>query len=137
MDANQGNRKAILLVVVLFLLGVAIGSVGTYAVTTRVLAAHPQPQPGLAHNPGQTMAMFTRELALTPDQQNQIQAIFSDTRAKYGQLHERLDPEYEQVRQQGRQRIRQVLTPDQLPKFEELLRQLDEQRRIRGSEGHN
>ena len=137
MDASQGNRKAILLVVVLFLLGVAIGSVGTYAVTTRVLAARPAPVPGLGHNPGQTMAMFTRELALTPDQQNQIQSILNDTRGKYAQLHERLDPEYEQVRQQGRQRIRQALTPEQLPKFEELLRHLDEERRQRGSEGHD
>lgn len=137
MDASRGNRKAILLVVVLFLLGIAVGSLGTYAVTTRVLAAHPQPQPGLAHNPGQTMAMFTRELALSPDQQNQIQSILNDTRGKYAQLHERLDPEYEQVRQQGRQRIRQTLTPEQLPKFEELLRQLDEERRRRGPEGHD
>jgi Spy/CpxP family protein refolding chaperone len=135
MDVRQGNRKAILLVVLLFLLGIAVGSLGTYAVTTRVLAA--RALPGLSHNPGQTMATFTRELALTPDQQNQIQAIFNDTRGKYAQLHERLDPEYEQVRQQGRQRIRQVLTPDQVPKFEELLRQLDEQRRLRGSEGHD
>ena len=135
MDASQGNRKAVLLAVILFMLGVAIGSVGTYAVTTRVLAA--RPLPGLAHNPGQTMALFTRELALTPDQQNQIQAIFNDTRSKYAQLHERLDPEYEQVRQQGRQRIRQALTPEQLPKFEELLRRLDEQRRVRGPEGHD
>ena len=135
MDASQGNRKAVLLVFVLFLLGVAVGGLGTYAVTTRVLAA--RPQMGLAHNPGQVMARFTRELALTPDQQNQIQSIFNDTRGKYAQLHERLDPEYEQVRQQGRQRIRQVLTPEQLPKFEELLRQLDEERRQRGSEGHD
>jgi Spy/CpxP family protein refolding chaperone len=135
MDASRGNRKAVLLVLVLFLLGVAIGGLGTYAVTTRVLAA--RPQAGLAHNPGQTMALFTHELALTPDQQNQIQAIFNDTRSKYAQLHERLDPEYEQVRQQGRQRIRQILTPEQLPKFEEVLRQLDEQRRLRGPEGHD
>ena len=135
MDASQGNRKAVLLVFVLFLLGVAVGGLGTYAVTTHVLAA--RPQMSLAHNPGQVMARFTRELELTPDQQSQIQAIFNDTRGKYAQLHERLDPEYEQVRQQGRQRIRQVLTPEQLPKFEELLRQLDEERRQRGGEGHD
>ncbi len=133
MDANRGNRKAVLLVVVLFVLGVAVGGLGTYAVTTRVMAA--RPQMSLSHNPGQVMARFTRELALTPDQQNQIQAIFNDTRGKYAQLHERLDPEYEQVRQQGRQRIRQVLTSEQLPKFEELLRQLDEERRQRNAEG--
>jgi Spy/CpxP family protein refolding chaperone len=128
MDANQGSRKALLLVFVLFVLGIALGSVGTYVVTTRVLAARPQATP--ARN-ADHMAMFTRDLNLTPDQQNQIQAILNDTRAHYAALHQKLDPEYEEVRHQGRVRIRQVLTPEQLPKFEELLRQMDEERRER------
>jgi len=136
MDANQGNRKAVLLVFVLFALGIALGSVGTYVVTTRVLAARPQAT--LAHNPGH-MEMFTRDLNLNQDQQNQIQAILNDTRARYAELHQKLDPEYEQVRHEGRQRIRQVLTPEQRPKFEELLRQIDEDRRKRmaATEGHD
>jgi len=136
MDANQSNRKAVLLVFVLFVLGVALGSVGTYVVTTRVQAARPQAT--LARNPGHTMAMFTRDLNLNPDQQNQIQAILNDTRARYAELHQKLDPEYEQVRHEGRERIRQVLTPEQRPKFEDLLRQIDEDRRKRGNpEGHD
>jgi len=136
MDANQSSRKAVLLVSVLFVLGIALGSVGTYVVTTRVLAARPQAT--LAHNPAHTMRMFTRDLNLTADQQSQIQAILNDTRAQYAGLHEKLDPEYEQVRQQGREKIRQLLTPDQRPKFEELLRQMDEDRRQRGAaEGHD
>jgi Spy/CpxP family protein refolding chaperone len=136
MDANQSNRKAVLLVFVLFALGIALGSVGTYVVTTRVLAARPQAT--FAHTPGH-MEMFTRDLNLNPDQQNQIQAILNDTRARYAELHEKLDPEYEQVRHEGRQRIRQVLTPEQRPKFEELLRQIDEDRRKRlaATEGHD
>jgi Spy/CpxP family protein refolding chaperone len=135
MDANQGNRKAVLLVFVLFALGIALGSVGTYLVTTRVLAARPQATS--AHNPGH-MELFTRDLNLNPDQQNQIQAILNDTRARYAELHEKLDPEYEQVRHEGRQRIRQVLTPEQRPKFEDLLRQIDEDRRQRqAKEGHD
>jgi Spy/CpxP family protein refolding chaperone len=136
METNQGNRKAVLLVFVLFVLGIALGSVGTYVVTTRVQAARPQAT--LARNPGHTMAMFTRDLNLNPDQQNQIQAILNDTRARYAELHQKLDPEYEQVRQEGRERIRQVLTTEQRPKFEDLLRQIDEDRRKRGNpEGHN
>jgi len=136
MDANQSNRKAVLLVFVLFVLGVALGSVGTYVVTTRVQAARPQAT--LARNPGHTMAMFTRDLNLNPDQQNQIQAILNDTRARYAELHQKLDPEYEQVRHEGRERIRQALTPEQRPKFEDLLRQIDEDRRKRGNpEGHD
>jgi Spy/CpxP family protein refolding chaperone len=136
MDANQGNRKAVLLVFVLFVLGIALGSVGTYVVTSHVLAARPQATQ--ARNPGH-MAIFTRDLNLNPDQQNQIQAILNDSRARYAELHEKLDPEYEQVRHEGREHIRQVLTPEQRPKFEELLRQMDEDRRQRQAitEGHD
>jgi Spy/CpxP family protein refolding chaperone len=136
MDANQNNRKAVLLVLVLFVLGIALGSLGTYVVTTRVLAA--RPQAGLARNPPGHMAMFTRDLNLSLDQQTQIQAIMNDTRARYAELHQKLDPEYEQVRHEGREHIRQVLTPEQRPKFEDLLRQIDEDRRRRETpEGHD
>ena len=129
MDDNQSSRKAVLLVLLLFVLGIALGSVGTYLVTTRVQAARPVAT--LVHNPAHTMAMYTRDLNLDADQQTQIQAILNDMRAGYAALHEKLDPEYESVRQQGRDRIRQILTPEQRPKFEDLLRQIDEDRRKR------
>ena len=135
MNANQSNRKAVLLVFVLFVLGIALGSVGTYVVTTQVQAA--RPHASLVHNYAGTVAMFTHGLGLSPDQQNQLEAIFNDMRAHYAALHEKLDPEYEQVRQQGRERIRQTLTPEQRPKFEDLLRQIDEDRRRRAAEGHD
>lgn len=127
MDNNQGSRKAYMIVFVLFILGIALGSVGTYLVTLRVQAARPVATNGRIT--GHAMALFTRDLNLTGDQQTQIQAILSDMRAHYDDLHEKLDPEYEQVRKQGRDRIRQLLTPEQRPKFEELLRQMDEDRR--------
>jgi len=128
MDANQSSRKAVLLVLLLFALGIALGSVGTYLVTMRVQAARPA---GLVHDPAHTMAIYTRDLNLNTDQQTQIQAILNDMRGGYAALHEKLDPEYERVRQQGRDRIRQILTPEQRPKLEELLRQIDEDRRKR------
>ncbi len=37
----------------------------------------------------------------------------------------------EQVRKQGREQIRAILTPEQRPKFEEFLRKLDEERKKR------
>jgi len=133
MDANQSNRKAVLLVFVLFVLGIGLGSVGTYVVTTRVQAA--RPHASLAHNPAGTVAMFTQGLGLSPDQQKQLEAIFNDTRSRYAALHQKLDPEHEQVRQQGRERIRQILTPEQQPKLEDLFRQIDEERHKRQAEG--
>jgi Spy/CpxP family protein refolding chaperone len=133
MDANQGSRKAFFLVFLVFALGIALGAVGTYVVTTRVLAAH-SPAVRTSAN---TMAVFTKDLNLTPDQQKQIEAILSDTRARYAEIHKRDDPEYDKTRQEGRDRIRQVLSPEQGPKFEELLLRMDAERLKRNSEGHD
>ena len=132
MDDNRGSRKAVVLVFLVFVLGIALGALGTYVVTTRVLAARPQ---SVSRTPANTVAMFTRDLNLNPDQQKQIEAILSDTRARYAALHDKLDPEYEQIRHEGRERVREVLTPDQRPKFEDLLRRMDEDRRRRQAEG--
>jgi Spy/CpxP family protein refolding chaperone len=135
MDTNKGSRKAVLLVFVLFVLGIALGSVGTYVVTSQVQAA--RPHASLIHNYAGTVAMFTHGLSLSPDQEKQLEVIFNDMRNHYDALHQKLDPEYEQVRQQGRDRVRQILTPEQRPKFEDLLRQIDEDRRRRAAEGHD
>jgi len=131
MDNSRGNRKAFLLVILVFVLGIALGGVGMYVVTTRVQAAHSQSS---VLNHANTMALFTRDMNLDPEQQKQIQAILSDTRAHYADLHDKFDPEYERVRQAGRERIRQLLTVEQKPKFEDLLRQMDEERRRRQAE---
>ena len=131
MDASNGSRKAFLLVFLVFVLGIALGGVGMYVLTTRVLAARLQPT---QRRPANAMAKFTRDLNLTTDQQKQIEAIFADTRARYAALHDKSDPEYERVRQEGRERIRETLTTEQRPKFEDLLRQMDEDRRKRQGE---
>jgi hypothetical protein len=133
MDASQGNRKAILLVFVVFVLGIALGALGTYLVTTRVLAA--RPQTAVVHSAANTVAMLTRDLNLNPDQQRQVLGILNDTRSRYDAIHQEVDPEYEKVRQEGRERIRELLTADQRPKFEDVLRQIDEDRRKRQAEG--
>ena len=132
MDTSQGSRKAFLLVFLVFVLGIALGSVGTYVVTTRVHAARPQ----AVHSPANTMALFTRDLNLNVEQQKQIEATLNDTRARYAEIHKQADPAYENARHEGRERIRQVLTPDQKPKFEDLLQRLDAERQKRESEGH-
>jgi Spy/CpxP family protein refolding chaperone len=134
METSRGSRKAILLVVVVFALGIGLGSAGTYVVTARVLAARPQQA---SHVPANHMAMFTRNLNLNPDQQKQIQAILTETRARYAEIHSQADPEYERARQAGREKIRQVLTPEQRPKFEDLLRSMDEERLRRQNEAHD
>jgi hypothetical protein len=47
-------------------------------------------------------------------------------------VHKVTDPQIEAVRQKTRDKIRAVLTDDQKPKFEQFLRQLDEERKRNG-----
>ena len=56
-------------------------------------------------------------------------AIVDDTRAKIRTAYVPADAQREELRQQGRARIRAILTPEQLPKFEAFMQRLDEQRK--------
>lgn len=76
---------------------------------------------------------MTRELSLTPEQQKSLETILDDTRSTMRAIHEQVRPQFEEVRQQGRQKIRAILTPEQLPQFEEFIRRLDEERKKRES----
>jgi protein CpxP len=125
MENKTPSRTAILLIVALFLLGVAIGAIGTHALGERVWGARQEQH----HDHDRIVRELTHQLELTPDQQKQLTAIIDETRAKYHALFEPLRPQQDQIRQQGREKIRAILTPDQRPKFEEFLRQLDEERK--------
>lgn len=75
------------------------------------------------------IAQCTHDLQLTPDQQKQMIAIIDDTRAKWTALYAPLDPQKEQIRQDGRAHIRAILTPEQQVKFDDFMRRIDEQRK--------
>jgi len=77
---------------------------------------------------GQIVSNLTKELQLTPDQQTQLGVIVDDTRAQWRTLYTTIEPRHEEIRQQSRDRIRAILTPDQKPKFEEFMKRIDEQR---------
>jgi Spy/CpxP family protein refolding chaperone len=66
---------------------------------------------------------------LTPEQRQQLEAILMQLHSEYKALHEQSDAQIDQARQQGRNRIRAILTPEQQPKFEEFLKRMDEERR--------
>lgn len=122
------NRRAVFYLVLVFLLGVALGGVGAYlADEWNVVDWHRH-----GRNRGRGLVgWLSGELALTPQQQTQLQAILEETGKQYKGIRNRMRAENEQVRQAARQRIREILTDEQQPKFEELLRQIDAKRRQR------
>ena len=141
MGNNSTSRKAVGLVVVVFALGIALGAVGTHQWDARVIASQQSQQ-----HPDR-VKQLKEELQLTPEQASKVDAILSENRGKYRALdaqrhaewdpkyaplnkqnHAEWDPQYAQVRQQGRDNIRAILTPEQKVKFEAFLKRIDEER---------
>ena len=63
---------------------------------------------------------LTKELKLTPDQSERLKMILDDF-AKY---HQDLEAQIEDTRATGKNRIIQMLTPEQRKKFDDLCKQL-------------
>jgi Spy/CpxP family protein refolding chaperone len=138
MEFGPSNRKALGLIALVFVLGVALGAVGHSLADRRVLGARTQltqPPPFLQPrpNPSRGVARLTTELNLTPGQQKQIGDILADMLHRYDAVHDQMNPQFEQIREQGRDQIRQVLTPEQRPKFEDYLQRVAEERRRRAA----
>ena len=125
------KRKAIVLVIVLFVLGIALGGVGTHLWDAHVIASQ-------GHR--SASKELKEELQLSPDQAKQFDQIISEWRAQFhamdGQEHSEWDPKYDQVRHGERDKIRAILTSEQKVKFEAFLKRLDEERLKQQQQGH-
>jgi hypothetical protein len=131
MEQTNPRREAALLVVVVFLLGMLLGGIAMHVWGERIwgrLYAAPAPmgQPGTMRPVNEVVKEFTNELQLTPGQQTEVTAIINETRSQWQALYVPLEAQHEAIRQEGRARIRALLTPDQLPKFDAFMHKLDE-----------
>jgi Spy/CpxP family protein refolding chaperone len=131
MPSDDREKKAILLVVVVFLLGIALGGLSDHLWGNHVWAAR---SATVRLTSTQRVQEMTNQLSLTPDQQKQILGIIDETRAKWQTVNDATARELAQTREEARNRIRAILTPEQLPKYEEFNRKLDEERKRREQE---
>jgi hypothetical protein len=127
MKNLRARLEAAALFLVVFVLGATFGVLGAHMWAQRVSgqAAPINTKP----TRDQIMQDLTQRLQLTPDQQKSIAAAIDETRARWQALYAPLDAPREQIRQEGRAKVRAVLSPQQQAKFDEEMRQLDEQRR--------
>jgi hypothetical protein len=125
------QQKATLWLAIVFVLGSALGGVFGYYFAHRSYASEHTVLSAEARR-AQRREKLTREVELTPDQQKQVIAILDQSQVEYKAIHEVMDPRIESVRQKTRDQIRGLLSADQKPKFEEFLRQIDEERKRTG-----
>jgi Spy/CpxP family protein refolding chaperone len=129
--STTATRKAALWVGAVFLLGAALGGVLGYLFAHRPVSAA-NPPLSEPERRAKRVAEFTKELSLTPQQTQQLDAILMQRHAETKAIHDQTDAQLDAVRQKGRAQVRAILTPDQLPKFEEFLKRMDEERKRNG-----
>ena len=133
------NRKAFFLVVLVFLLGATTGAIGYYVANQSIIAqSRAQEHPKSRRQ--QAIERITTEVGLTAEQQQKLAVILDESsrkqkatydtiRPQVDALRETIRPQMDAIRLEGRQNIRGILAPEQLPRFEDLLQRLDQERK--------
>jgi len=116
--ATWQNWRILMMLSLVFLAGAMAGALGMRAglhdILHRSVLAWREDRAPLSYE------RLTKDLNLTPQQADQLKSILDDM-VRYNQD---LQTQIEDVRATGKNRIRQILTPEQREKFERIANQL-------------
>ncbi len=127
MKESAARRTAAIWVLLVFVIGTALGAVLGYMWARHSVSANVQMTE--QERRARRLEQITKELQLTPDQRQHLEAILTQIHTEYKGIRETSEAQMEQARQKGRSQIRMILTPEQKPKFEDFARRLDEERK--------
>ena len=127
----EGSKtKALSLLVAVFVAGIMLGWV-THAMSVKERLIPRQDVEAL-------MSRFSKELDLTPDQQDSVRAILSRRQQDSRVISMETRPRYQALRDRAKVEIEMLLTPDQKTRYEALNAEMDRElellRRARGNE---
>src|ERR1700684_1303950 len=105
-------------VLLIFALGFIAGALALNLYRTYHPAASGQPRGRQRH-----LEQVIDTLNLSDDQKAQVKQIFSDTRKQLADLHQQPNPEYGQIRQQAREKLKAVMTPEQWAGFQQAMKE--------------
>jgi flagellar basal body-associated protein FliL len=132
MTETSATRKAALWVGLVFLLGAALGGLGGYVLAHQKYTVTTAAPTTDAAKRAQKVQELTRVANLTPEQSQQLDAIIADIQSQMKSIRKTVEPQFNEAREKGRERIRAILNAEQRPKFEEFIRKLDEERKRNG-----
>jgi hypothetical protein len=119
---TRGNQGiAWLLAVLLFCSGAAVGALAhRYFFSNNVVNASDVMRKRYVDE-------MRSRLSLTPTQVNQLQSILDDTKAKYKAVRDAYRPAMLEVKGQQVRQVKSILTPRQIPIYEQLLADREKQ----------
>ena len=116
----------------IFSCGVVLGVFGhsLYAVTV-VKSNNPKPEDVRK----KTLAEMQSRLKLSDEQFSKINSIYDETRARVHEVRERHKPEMDAITKDQREKVRAILSPDQVSEYEKMLKERDEHQKKEGGRG--
>lgn len=116
--------------VAVYVLGIATGVLGF--TLYRTYAAPPSPAGWQGRfDREHYVERLTRSLQLQEGQRQQLTRILDDARDEFGKLRQTIHPQAQEIKQQARARIRQMLSPDQQRRFEAFVEEWEAERQRR------
>jgi Spy/CpxP family protein refolding chaperone len=137
----EARRKARLWLLLIFLLGGAIGAVFGYSFRHRSYAASTTTKPPMseAERRAKRVADITKELGLNAEQSAKVDSIIhgahEEMKTIRDKARDKADAEVDVARQKARGQIREILTPEQKPKFDAMTQRMDEEKKKQMREG--
>jgi Spy/CpxP family protein refolding chaperone len=115
----------------LFVLGAAIGGVFGYSFAHRSYAATNLNVQALSEpeRRAKRVAEMSKEIGLTPEQSQKVEAVIAAAHTEMKVIHDKAETDVNDVRLKARTQMREFLTAEQKPKFEEYVRKMDEERK--------
>ena len=102
-----------------FVSGALVGALGYRTYNPPVArSVNPPPPPGDWRK--QYMDESKARLDLTQDQVKQLSTIMDDTLTRFRQARDRENQEIRQIRDEHVEKVKMMLTPEQLPKYQQL-----------------
>ena len=114
------NFKSILLLILVFIAGVAIGVVATRTVARRMVEQ-------AILDPGKVQSLaemrLSRQLQLNPQQQEKLHKVFQDMRSQLKTLRHEYQPQATKILSGANDQINAMLTPEQQALYEKWKRE--------------
>jgi hypothetical protein len=123
------RKKAAIWLALVFVLGTATGGVFGYSLARRSYAATKTVMPSEAERRAKKLAEMTQAIGLTADQAQKAEGVIKQAQTEIRAIRDKSDAEVDVVRMKTRAEMRTYLTAEQLPKFEEFVRRMDEERK--------
>jgi oligoendopeptidase F len=117
------SRRAYLYFALTFLLGVIVGGTCVYYYAWSAGRWH------RPFNKASFISHLRKDLNLSDTQVQELEQILEGSTKKFAGAQQQADSQLNAIRQETRSRIREILSPEQTQRFDELVRRWDERRK--------